>query len=60
MVQTLKIGFFKKELSNPNFYFFRWGDPCRSYYEHKVAEYARGLTDVNVIEQEPLPETQQV
>ena len=35
----------QKELNNPKFCFLRRGDPYRAYYEHKVAEYARGLVD---------------
>ena len=43
----------QKELSNPKFCFLQRGNTYRAYYEHKVAEFARGLVEVNVIEQEP-------
>lgn len=40
----------QKELSNPKFCFLKRGDTYRAYYEMKVAEFARGLVDVNVVE----------
>jgi splicing factor 3A subunit 1 len=49
----------QKELQNPKFCFLRRGDSYRAYYEHKVAEYARGLVDPQIAD-EVDEETQQM